>query len=115
MSVLFLLAVTVFILPAFYFDSRSSRDLRTSHFMATHTIQFLPLLGLLLGHWKIPVRGIIAVSGLALSVVCIVLLRIAQCDNLCSRLRGPGAGVFRHDLCFYDEIELSYCHIKLGL
>jgi hypothetical protein len=52
---------------------------------------------------------------LALSVVCIVLLRIAQCDNLCSRLRGPGAGVFRHDLCFYDEIELSYCHIKLGL
>jgi hypothetical protein len=47
MSVL-LLAVTVFILPAFYVDSRSSRDLRISHFEATYTMQFLPLLGLLL-------------------------------------------------------------------
>jgi len=58
--------------------SRSTGDLRISHFVATHTIQFLPLLGLLLDRWRLPARGIIAVSGLILSAACIVLLRLAQ-------------------------------------
>lgn len=58
--------------------SRSTGDLRIPHFVATHTIQFLPVLGLLLDRWRLPARGIIGVSGLILSAVCIALLRLAQ-------------------------------------
>lgn len=57
--------------------SRTVGDLRIPHFVATHMMQILPLVGLGLDRLKIPARGILIGLALILSLICVVLHRLA--------------------------------------
>jgi hypothetical protein len=57
--------------------SRRAGDLRIPHFVATHIMQVLPLLGLLLDRLRLPSRGVLAVGALLLTLACVGLLELA--------------------------------------
>jgi hypothetical protein len=57
--------------------SRTAGDLRISHFLATHLIQILPLIGWLCDHRQLPARKIVWVSSLVLISICVALFFVA--------------------------------------
>lgn len=57
--------------------SRTVGDLRIPHFVATHMMQVLPLVGLGLDRLKLPARGVLIGLALVMTMVCVVLLNLA--------------------------------------
>ncbi len=57
--------------------SRAVGDLRIPHFVATHMMQVLPLVGLGLDKLKLPVRGVLIGLALIMTLICVVLLNLA--------------------------------------
>lgn len=57
--------------------SRAAGDLRIPHFVATHMLQALPLMGLLLDRLRLPSRGVLVVTTLLLTLACVGLLELA--------------------------------------
>lgn len=57
--------------------SRTSGDLRISHFLATHLMQILPLIGWLCDRRQLPARKIVWISSFILILMCVALFFIA--------------------------------------
>lgn len=57
--------------------SRTVGDLRIPHFVATHMMQVLPLVGLGFDRLKFPAHGALVALAIVMTLICVVLLNLA--------------------------------------